>query len=872
MKPSVWTALTLWCVAACASAPPPAETALAELDVGHPACMRNHRSAERAWHEFRASHPLYTQGVALSPVQRGGCRTLILAEPPPHITVGNLQAVAPGLLTDAEVKRHSIGPDGWVSDVVFVLPPLSEVQIETMVAGLHTAMFGTAHRAQTLGYGTHPTAEQHFLGASADVRLTPGELQSSMFAKAMTLTELESGVSSTAEALLDGASPGVYLSDPIGLVVWSLPARARLDEHLTAARQFVLEVDLIVGAIGGETGTLILGRSRQIDVEALPPLRVEVLRSLAAADSDLLAQSFEGELLMAGKLPSGVDWFPAYLSAELVDTEFGGLLHITDALLKQWSVPQNVHFDALANYPQPRSSEAQRPPTEMIQEAGVNSFRLNWNTQDHATLATSGSYSLLAFKTTAALQVTYVNDEIGTTDLDSRLEAIGERYFAALGDPNIVRVAQYAAFYQIARIFALGATPGYPRVADPWSRRAHVLQDAFHEAYARLLNEPTPLIDALAASWWAHTPEAKRAGRLGERTRRDQRAALTASVELLRQRLVGEGDRLDVMAALAASPQTLPDVQAHSDLAELHRQVQAHTNTFLAAIDGEAMLAAFTVREESTSWIRTPSYFTSHVVGEEFTITGGHTLRAAPTMLTRIGEVARAPLNSLLRVPSPAIRQTLGDPARIITIEQRGVELMVRTGNTTRTVSNHVDASRIARDFLNVAGKDAQVQMRNLPSASAQAIKHNLQAHMPTVQVRLSHGGVQSAPWTLAMRVAPRDLSIGAARVSKLANGRSLLEIPVNASKMSTWMKIRVYTSQRLIRPVTQRLQAVLDKFLRRQTGESVERGPAAEALKQELSDALKTYPGSKLEIQAGDVFFLEREPLPRTADPDEPA
>ncbi len=257
---------------------------------------------------------------------------------------------------------------------------------------------------------------------------------------------------------------------------------------------------------------------------------------------------------------------------------------------------------------------------------------------------------------------------------------------------------------------------------------------------------------------------------------------------------------------------------------------------------------------------------------KEFTITGGHTLRVAPTMMSRIGQVSRAPLNSLLKVPSPALRQTLADPARIISIEQRGVQLVVRSGTTTRTVSNHVDASRLARDFLSAAGDGAKVQLHNVLSASAHAIRHNLQAYMPGVQMRLSHGGVSSAPWTLAMRVAPRELSVGVARVSKLANGGRLLEMPLNAGRMSAWMKIRVYTSHRFIRPMTLRLQAVLNKFLGRQTGEAVERGPAAEALKKELSDALKTYPGSKLEIQAGDVFFLEREPLPRTADLDVPA
>src|SRR4051812_38724251 len=70
------------------------------------------------WKAFRAAHPLHTQVIALSGPDAAKARTLIVAEPPPHVTAEAVEKLGAGFVLGVEVATHKLGYDGWVKDLV----------------------------------------------------------------------------------------------------------------------------------------------------------------------------------------------------------------------------------------------------------------------------------------------------------------------------------------------------------------------------------------------------------------------------------------------------------------------------------------------------------------------------------------------------------------------------------------------------------------------------------------------------------------------------------------------------------------------------------------------------------------------------------
>src|SRR5688572_15947489 len=87
--------------------------------------VREYRSnvgsaAVEVWKGLRQKFPFHLQTLAYDPENR----TLIIAEPPPHVTLQGLKEIAPELV-DIQTFQQRIGVDGWVQDIVGHLPELS---------------------------------------------------------------------------------------------------------------------------------------------------------------------------------------------------------------------------------------------------------------------------------------------------------------------------------------------------------------------------------------------------------------------------------------------------------------------------------------------------------------------------------------------------------------------------------------------------------------------------------------------------------------------------------------------------------------------------------------------------------------------------
>lgn len=138
-----------------------------------PSTMGQNQGINNAWKTFRNTYPYHIQCVGLTEPDEAGLRLMIIAEPPPHVTLESLRAVNPSVLQYPKVRFQKIGYDGWVADVIFVLPAMSREALKTMLDQLNHHLYGTAYKASVLALPTHAN-----LGVkrSLDLRVPAGEL------------------------------------------------------------------------------------------------------------------------------------------------------------------------------------------------------------------------------------------------------------------------------------------------------------------------------------------------------------------------------------------------------------------------------------------------------------------------------------------------------------------------------------------------------------------------------------------------------------------------------------------------------------------------------------------------------------------------
>jgi hypothetical protein len=350
------------------------------------------------------------------------------------------------------VKTHSVGHDGWVKDVVLAVKGTDQ-QIASMLSSLNQLLFSTSYKAYVLPL---PAQVPNRISSKLDLKITAGELKSWILDQAETFTPLEGGRGLSLNELFSQPESGVYFSGTPGIIGWWIPQEKDIQSCRVQARQFTLDSDLIIGGLSKPSGVLVLGRERVVPVDALPPLRAETISLLAAVQKGQggeLKQSYERKHLFAGRMDGHRDWAPILLSPELVDTEYGSLLNVTDQILKSWTENGDVRYDGFEEYPRPpRGPFSDR---RLMTRLKTKELTYNWNTKGAGYSVKLGDYSLLALNRSGALPVSYIPE--GTEGTRSREVAVAEdeayEYFAGLSDPNLVRVVQYNSLYQIFSAF-----------------------------------------------------------------------------------------------------------------------------------------------------------------------------------------------------------------------------------------------------------------------------------------------------------------------------------------------------------------------------------------------------------------------------------
>ncbi len=413
----------------------------------------------RFWTRFRQVYPYHIQVVSVTPRAIGGRFTFLVAEPPPHVALPDLlEAVGP-LLAGYAVKKQRIGNDGWVKDVV--LEARDDGTAAEILSRLNALLFHTSYKAYPLPL---PPSAPRRGKWKLDLNVSAREIKKWVLDEQAKFLPIEGSDSVTAEGIFQRGESQVLICPEKGLVGWWIPKSQSVAANEVPARQFALDSDLVLGAITRPSGVLVIGRQRVVPLDVLPPLRGETLALLGAVQDDHLAQSYERNHLFAGRIDEQHDWAPILLSPELRDTEYGSLLNITDQLLKGWSnngETRYVRFD----YPRPAKWPFKKPLPEQLK---ADQLTYNWNTRGTGYMVKEGDGSVFALNRSGALPVSYIpkgqEDKPSTNVLIAETNAYN--YFAGLNDPNLVRVVQYAAIYQIFRHFPV-AQPAQALSADP---------------------------------------------------------------------------------------------------------------------------------------------------------------------------------------------------------------------------------------------------------------------------------------------------------------------------------------------------------------------------------------------------------------------
>lgn len=433
-------------------------------------------AACRAWSSYRSQRPFPLQTMAFA--RNGSTGTLIVTEP--TISREKLEANLRDLFGDdvqLETHRWLIGVDGWLGDMVATIPakampaagdPLEDELFRDRLSLLAEDLWGTSFGLYL--EDAKASWKQSANRAAPRLDVTPAELQSWLVEEKIEWRDPSGGVSKTFQTLVDEGRSGTVVTEAGDLVAFIITGEAiangTIDRQRADFRRFSILSDAVVGGVWHESsGSLaILGRARQVPLEAMPPLRFETVAMLLAQQTNSLSQSYERNTPMAGKLISGPyvgrDWAPIYLSFDLVDTEYGALLNITDQMLKSWSMAGDVDYQYFDYALRPKPGQyvfGARPiATILSEETGGTSTLFNWNTSGAAAILSDGAWSAIAPTRSSSLPITYGSelnpgDGMRSGDLTRGYEEKAYSFYADLGDPNLTRVVAYATIYQAFR-------------------------------------------------------------------------------------------------------------------------------------------------------------------------------------------------------------------------------------------------------------------------------------------------------------------------------------------------------------------------------------------------------------------------------------
>ena len=400
--------------------------------------------ADSIYKDFRKKFRFHYQGVGMASFGDSS-RMILLSDIPPHFETDSIAPIFAEFTHKTELRKHPIGYDGYVTDVVILLGNATQENCDRLIRRLSKKMFFSDYKPTVM---TLPTEEKrrYFAEENIDYQITLNEFNTWFMEEGEGFIHLDDTNKVMAVSdLFASKARGVYFSQQPGFVAWAVAKNEDIAAQVGDIRQFTLDADLILGALADSSTLVIIGRERQSPLYELPPLQIESILLLASTTEKELSQSLDINDLMAGKMNNGRDWCPTYLSKELENTEFGDLMTITDVLLKDWSERGTIQ-EGYYRYPKPGYYPFDKP---LFHKLGLNELVYNWNTAGAMYAIDREGYTIYTLGRTGSLPVSYFNSQERSESIGYRYESQAYHYFATLGNTDLARVVQYTALYQL---------------------------------------------------------------------------------------------------------------------------------------------------------------------------------------------------------------------------------------------------------------------------------------------------------------------------------------------------------------------------------------------------------------------------------------
>jgi hypothetical protein len=402
----------------------------------------------------------------------------------------------------------------------------------------------------------------------------------------------------------------------------------------------------VLGALAdpARRGVLIVGRTRQVPFHRLPALRVETILQLAAVKTTSLAQSYERNDPLTYLLADGRDWAPTYLSSELVDTEYGSILNISDQLLKRWSNNGLVEYDNF-KYQDPKDwGFKEALAITFVKKQHFPGLTFNWNTRGYGFVFPSETADVYCVDRTGSLPVSYIPKMSDAKGGDVAAQVLaaedqGHSFFAQQSDPHLVRAAQYLTIYQIFKHFR----DVQPEKAAQLRNYPITIKSELVTSYltdAKVLSAKQ--LKADIQSFFADELAARKIKGLTSSLSKEKRDEITKTLEGDLHKWFDESSnaKLDRIGKKLAAPREQSDAPAllfgeddewDLEMARLSVKIFARKHAFQE--EWAAKADEFATRD-TNCWVHTPVIVVSRPLGEMSVGKGGHNLDAKTTPVT----------------------------------------------------------------------------------------------------------------------------------------------------------------------------------------------------------------------------------------------
>ena len=401
-------------------------------------------AADSIYKDFRKKFRFHYQSIGMASFDDSS-RMILLSDLPPHFETDSIASIFAKFTHKTELRKHPIGYDGYVTDMVILLGNATQENCDNLIQRLNKELFFSDYKPTVIPLPAKQK-RQYFAKENIDYQITLDEFNSWFIEDGEGFIQLDdTSKVLTVPDLFTSKARGVFFSQQPGFVAWAIAKNSDIAPQVGDIRQFTLDADLILGALSDSCTLVIIGRERQSPLYELPPLQIESILLLASTTEKELSQSLDINDLMAGKMVSGHDWCPTYLSKELENTEFGDLMTITDVLLKDWSEHGTIQ-EGYYRYPEPGYYPFDKP---LFKKLGLNELVYNWNTAGAMYAIDCDGYTIYTLGRTGSLPVSYFNSQERSHSIGYRYESQAYHYFATLGNTDLARVVQYTALYQL---------------------------------------------------------------------------------------------------------------------------------------------------------------------------------------------------------------------------------------------------------------------------------------------------------------------------------------------------------------------------------------------------------------------------------------